>query len=65
MRPETFVERYEGTCSINNLKPNHVTFIREYEYANKFKEISFPLAVIAYAYEVREVLLALDLHHEL
>ena len=46
MRIEMFLEKYDGTCSINNLKPNHVTFIRYYEYTTKLKNVIFPLAVL-------------------
>jgi len=46
MNYEYFFEYYKGTCSINNLKPDCVTFIRKYEYVEKLRNITFPLAVI-------------------
>lgn len=47
MNYDYFLENYDDTCSINNLKPNHITFIRRYDYTTKFKDFIFPIAVIA------------------
>ncbi len=40
MNIELITNEFEGTCSMNNLKPNHITFIRKSEYLNKFKKIN-------------------------
>jgi len=40
------LEKYKGTCSINNLKENHVTFARNYEYTKKCVDIYFNLCII-------------------
>jgi len=42
-----FLNKYDGTCSIDNLKVNHITFIRLFEYTKKLTDFTYPLCVIA------------------
>ncbi len=41
------MKAYIGTCSINNLKTNHITFARNYEITKKLSHYLHPLCLIA------------------
>jgi len=46
MNYDYFLNKYDDTCSINNLKPNCVTFVRHFDYVEKLKDTIFHIAVI-------------------